>query len=74
VTATKPVKFTASCAVFAASEAVLRIVEGALPADIFAGIYRERTEPAGRERAATVKYLVLMPDKLFGPSGSAPWL
>lgn len=36
---TKPVEFTTGCAVFAESEAVSRIAEGALPADILAGIH-----------------------------------
>jgi (R)-2-hydroxyacyl-CoA dehydratese activating ATPase len=40
MTATKPVDFTTSCAVFAESEAVSRIAEGAAPADILAGIHR----------------------------------
>jgi len=39
LTATKPVEFTTGCAVFAESEAVSRISEGALPADILAGIH-----------------------------------
>ena len=38
-TAGKPVEFTTGCAVFAESEAVSRISEGALPADILAGIH-----------------------------------
>ncbi|HOV90352.1 MAG TPA: acyl-CoA dehydratase activase [Syntrophorhabdaceae bacterium] len=37
---TKPVEFTTACAVFAESEAVSRISEGALPADIVAGIHK----------------------------------
>jgi predicted CoA-substrate-specific enzyme activase len=37
---TRPVEFTTGCAVFAESEAVSRIAEGALPADILAGIHR----------------------------------
>lgn len=36
--ATKPVEFTTACAVFAESEAVSRIAEGAAPADILAGL------------------------------------
>ena len=39
LTATKPVEFTTACAVFAESEAVSRISEGALPADILAGLH-----------------------------------
>lgn len=39
LTAAKPVEFTTGCAVFAESEAVSRIAEGALPADILAGIH-----------------------------------
>ncbi len=35
-----PVKFTTGCAVFAESEAVSRIAEGASPADILAGIHK----------------------------------
>jgi (R)-2-hydroxyacyl-CoA dehydratese activating ATPase len=38
LTATKPVDFTTACAVFAESEAVSRIAEGAAPADILAGL------------------------------------
>ncbi|MEN6616700.1 MAG: acyl-CoA dehydratase activase [Syntrophorhabdus sp.] len=37
--AQKPVEFTTGCAVFAESEAVSRISEGASPADILAGIH-----------------------------------
>jgi (R)-2-hydroxyacyl-CoA dehydratese activating ATPase len=37
--AEKPVEFTTGCAVFAESEAVSRISEGASPADILAGIH-----------------------------------
>jgi predicted CoA-substrate-specific enzyme activase len=40
LTAVKPVEFTTACAVFAESEAVSRISEGALPADILAGLHR----------------------------------
>jgi predicted CoA-substrate-specific enzyme activase len=40
LTATKPVEFTTACAVFAESEAVSRVAEGALPADILAGIHK----------------------------------
>ena len=40
LTATKPVEFTTACAVFAESEAVSRIAEGATPADILAGLNR----------------------------------
>jgi (R)-2-hydroxyacyl-CoA dehydratese activating ATPase len=36
----KPVDFTTGCAVFAESEAVSRISEGALPEDILAGVHR----------------------------------
>ena len=36
---TKPVAFTTGCAVFAESEAVSRIAEGALPEDIVAGVH-----------------------------------
>jgi predicted CoA-substrate-specific enzyme activase len=34
-----PVRFTTGCAVFAESEAVSRIAEGAIPADILAGVH-----------------------------------
>ena len=37
--ATAPVAFTTNCSVFAESEAVSRIAEGALPADILAGVH-----------------------------------
>lgn len=40
LTATEPVEFTTSCSVFAESEAVSRIAEGALPADILAGVHK----------------------------------
>lgn len=40
LTAVKPVEFTTGCAVFAESEAVSRISEGASPADILAGIHK----------------------------------
>jgi predicted CoA-substrate-specific enzyme activase len=40
LTATKPVEFTTACAVFAESEAVSRIAEGAAAADILAGLNR----------------------------------
>ncbi|HTY62370.1 MAG TPA: acyl-CoA dehydratase activase [Acidobacteriota bacterium] len=36
---TNPVKFTTGCAVFAESEAISRIAEGATPADILAGVH-----------------------------------
>lgn len=36
----KPIEFTTGCAVFAESEAVSRIAEGALPADILAGVHK----------------------------------
>lgn len=38
--AEKPVDFTTGCAVFAESEAVSRIAEGASPADILAGVHK----------------------------------
>jgi (R)-2-hydroxyacyl-CoA dehydratese activating ATPase len=38
--AVEPVDFTTSCAVFAESEAVSRIAEGASPADILAGVHK----------------------------------
>jgi predicted CoA-substrate-specific enzyme activase len=40
LTATKPVEFTTSCSVFAESEAVSRVAEGVLPADILAGVHK----------------------------------
>lgn len=40
LTAAKPVEFTTACAVFAESEAISRISEGALPADILAGLHK----------------------------------
>ena len=40
LTATKPVEFTTGCAVFAESEAVSRVAEGALAGDILAGIHK----------------------------------
>ncbi|MBN1567862.1 MAG: 2-hydroxyglutaryl-CoA dehydratase [Acidobacteria bacterium] len=38
-----PVEFTTGCAVFAESEAVSRIAEGALPEDILAGVHKAMT-------------------------------
>jgi (R)-2-hydroxyacyl-CoA dehydratese activating ATPase len=38
--AQRPVEFTTGCAVFAESEAVSRIAEGALPEDILAGVHK----------------------------------
>ncbi len=38
-----PVEFTTGCAVFAESEAVSRIAEGAAPADILAGVHKAMT-------------------------------
>jgi (R)-2-hydroxyacyl-CoA dehydratese activating ATPase len=40
LTSIKPVDFTTGCAVFAESEAVSRISEGATPADILAGVHK----------------------------------
>lgn len=40
LTSQNPVEFTTACAVFAESEAVSRIAEGAPPADILAGIHK----------------------------------
>ena len=40
LTARKPVEFTTGCAVFAESEAVSRVAEGALVEDILAGIHK----------------------------------
>jgi predicted CoA-substrate-specific enzyme activase len=40
MTSLQPVQFTTACAVFAESEAVSRIAEGALPSDILAGVHR----------------------------------
>jgi (R)-2-hydroxyacyl-CoA dehydratese activating ATPase len=40
LTATRPVEFTTGCAVFAESEAVSRIAEGALAGDILAGVHK----------------------------------
>lgn len=40
MTSLHPVQFTTACAVFAESEAVSRIAEGALPADILAGVHK----------------------------------
>jgi predicted CoA-substrate-specific enzyme activase len=40
MTSSKPVQFTTGCAVFAESEAVSRIAEGALGGDILAGIHK----------------------------------
>ena len=40
MTSVKPVQFTTGCAVFAESEAVSRIAEGALAGDILAGVHK----------------------------------
>ena len=40
MTSKKPVEFTTGCAVFAESEAVSRIAEGARPEDILAGVHK----------------------------------
>jgi activator of 2-hydroxyglutaryl-CoA dehydratase len=40
LSSTKPVDFTTGCAVFAESEAVSRISEGAASADILAGVHK----------------------------------
>ena len=40
LTATRPVEFTTGCAVFAESEAVSRVAEGAAAGDILAGIHK----------------------------------
>lgn len=40
MTSTKPVQFTTGCAVFAESEAVSRVAEGALAGDILAGVHK----------------------------------
>lgn len=40
MTSTKPVQFTTACAVFAESEAVSRVAEGALAGDILAGVHK----------------------------------
>ncbi len=40
LTSTKPVQFTTACAVFAESEAVSRVAEGALAGDILAGVHK----------------------------------
>ncbi len=40
LTSKSPVEFTTGCAVFAESEAVSRIAEGALPSDILAGVHK----------------------------------
>ena len=40
LTSSKPVQFTTGCAVFAESEAVSRVAEGALAGDILAGVHK----------------------------------
>ncbi len=44
---THPVEFTTGCAVFAESEAVSRIAEGAPPADILAGLHKAMASKIG---------------------------
>lgn len=66
-----PVEFSTNCAVFAESETISRIAEGAKPADILAGVHRAM--------AAKVKMLVkrvsLTPDVvLTGGGGEDPGL
>lgn len=56
--ATKPVEFTTACAVFAESEAVSRISEGAAPADILAGLNKAMASKI----ATLVTRVGLLPD------------
>jgi predicted CoA-substrate-specific enzyme activase len=62
-----PVKFSTNCAVFAESEAISRLAEGALPRDILAGVHR----PMASKVSILLKRLKLDPDVVL-TGGAAP--
>ena len=61
----KPVEFSTNCAVFAESETISRIAEGAKPADILAGVHRAMAAKVGM----LVKRLKLEPDVVLTGGG-----
>ena len=61
----KPVEFSTNCAVFAESETISRIAEGADPADILAGVHRAMASKVGM----LVKRLKLTPDVVLTGGG-----
>lgn len=61
----KPVEFSTNCAVFAESETISRISEGAKPADILAGVHRAMAAKV----AMLVKRLKLTPDVVLTGGG-----
>lgn len=60
-----PVEFSTNCAVFAESETISRIAEGARPADILAGVHRAMASKVGM----LVKRLKLTPDVVLTGGG-----
>ncbi len=65
LTALNPVKFSTNCAVFAESETVSRIAEGAKPADILAGVHRAMASKV----AMLVKRVKMEPDVVVTGGG-----
>ncbi len=61
----KPVEFSTNCAVFAESETISRIAEGARPADILAGVHRAMAAKV----SMLVKRLKLTPDIVLTGGG-----
>jgi len=61
----KPVEFSTNCAVFAESETISRIAEGAKPADILAGVHKAMAAKVGM----LVKRLKLEPDVVLTGGG-----
>jgi len=61
----KPVEFSTNCAVFAESETISRIAEGAKPADILAGVHRAMAAKV----SMLVKRLKLTPDVVLSGGG-----
>lgn len=61
----KPVEFSTNCAVFAESETISRIAEGAKPADILAGVHKAMASKVGM----LVKRLKLEPDVVLTGGG-----
>ncbi|MRR15846.1 MAG: 2-hydroxyglutaryl-CoA dehydratase [Deltaproteobacteria bacterium] len=60
-----PVEFSTNCAVFAESETISRIAEGAKPADILAGVHRAMAAKV----SMLVKRLKLTPDVVLAGGG-----
>jgi predicted CoA-substrate-specific enzyme activase len=61
----KPVEFSTNCAVFAESETISRIAEGAKPADILAGVHKAMAAKV----AMLVKRLKMAPDVVLTGGG-----